>query len=99
MGTPRCSQHDPKLLACAIAVVVLIVGCSRGGGRHAAPTTTNVAPSTTSVTTRTAVRFDTQQRAAQACKKAAPHDLYSSSPTTVGAIHSITGGPRPGANP
>jgi hypothetical protein len=34
-----------------------------------------------------------QQRADAACEKAAPVTLFSSLPTTAGAIHHITGGP------
>ena len=71
-----------------VLVFLVVAGCS--GHKAVAPlpqSSTTVAPLTD------------QERADQACRAAARRDFFNAQPTTVGAIHAITGGPRTSGHP
>ncbi|MDQ1447346.1 MAG: hypothetical protein QOC79_317 [Actinomycetota bacterium] len=77
----------------ALLLLSVVAGCSGGG--HKASTPTDAPPETVTPSTSLPVR------AAAECRRALknPSTFVSALPTTVGAIHAITGGPLPTAHP
>jgi hypothetical protein len=77
-----------------LAIAVVAAGCS-SDHKTATPTSTTV----TTLGTDVPEPRSPQERAVQECAKVAPKDFANAKPTTVGAIHAITGGPSRDGKP
>ena len=88
MGLPWRPISVRRLLV-VLATAVLFAACSSGHKPVTPP------PSTTTSTT---AQIITQEQADRACRQATTN-FVNAQPTTVGAIHAITGGPSRGGKP
>jgi hypothetical protein len=83
------SDNSMKLWSCVVVLLLLASACSSSRSRS----TPSPAASTTIATAESA-----QQRADDACRRAAPDTFFNAQPTTVGDIHAIPGPVRKGSH-
>jgi hypothetical protein len=75
-----------------VLAVAAAAGCS-GTNKAATPPPSTAPTLTTPHTDLPPRQITAQQQADEVCRKATPKDFVNALPTTIGAIHAITGGP------